>query len=196
MPSRHGTAQTIAFREAIAQWQLSARTQVKRASSLPSSMFGACDPMLEARLVESVESMLAHLHQPGEELTTPNPDGHMRTELVSPGELAALPTLLQHDDPTPGLEDDVVAECIGILVDAVTTGTPETRTAAQQMLLHTFAVRADAAADASVTYLLPGLDAAQAVDGSDADAVADLCQRAAAALLLASMPTDEEIQDP
>ncbi|MGK0300930.1 MAG: hypothetical protein ACI89X_001804 [Planctomycetota bacterium] len=64
MTGQFRTEDPTAFREAISQWQLAARTEVKRSSSLPSSMFDACDPMLEARLAESVEAMMHCLHEP------------------------------------------------------------------------------------------------------------------------------------
>ena len=40
------------FREAVAQWRLNLRTEVKKSSSRPSAMFDASDPMPETGLAE------------------------------------------------------------------------------------------------------------------------------------------------
>jgi hypothetical protein len=57
MPGSRKPSDGEHFTEAIAHWQLDVQTELKRASSLPTAMFDACDPMLEARLAEATESL-------------------------------------------------------------------------------------------------------------------------------------------
>ena len=60
----HNNTDAREYQEAISQWQLAARTEVKKFSSLPSAMFDTCDPMLEACLADPAERMMHRLHEP------------------------------------------------------------------------------------------------------------------------------------
>ena len=79
-----------AFGEAVAQWHLALRTEVKKSSALPTAMFDACDPMVETRLVETAESMLACLQEPAPRLAQPAA-GELRIEHVDAARGHPLP---------------------------------------------------------------------------------------------------------
>ncbi len=99
------------FAAAIARHQLALSTELKRSTSLPSAMFDASDPMLEARLCEATEGIFRLLLEhdaPPDAVTT----GELRLEAVAPQELAelvlvarrgafadpAVPKLAEHED--------------------------------------------------------------------------------------------------
>ena len=124
-PHDHNPDAATAFREAISQWQLAARTEVKRASSLPSSMFDATDAMVEARLGETVDVMMRLLQRPNASGTADRASGeHLerRTEQVSTDELQALPGKIRRDVADADLDDLVASEYLNLLIDACTTG--------------------------------------------------------------------------
>ena len=133
------------YREAISQWRLAARTEVKRASSLPSSMFDACDPMLEACLAESVEAMLECLHEPGMDVGRVDGPIEARGERIAPDDLRALPAALGADDGAPDPDAGRTAEYLGVLVDAVATGSDLTRRAVAALLQRDFDLVGDGA---------------------------------------------------
>lgn len=108
----------IDFHAAIAQWRLALRTEVKRASSLPTAMFDACDPMLETRLAQSAEAMLSLLQEPAPEHRSDESRGEQRLESVSQAELAQLPAQIGATAPAAiDLAADQSAEYLGILAD-------------------------------------------------------------------------------
>ena len=180
------------FREAISQWQLAARTEVKRASSLPSSMFDAADGMVEARLTETVEAMLQLLqHAPADPNQRRASGEHLeqRAEQVSQEELRALPTAFGEDEDTVDvdLDEHVAAEYFNLLVEVWRTGDETTAAEARERLLADFP--ADAAGDldaatAAIAQSLRGL-AGGSVD-ADLQGVERLCAAVAAAARLTS----------
>jgi len=174
-----------AFREVVSQWQLAARTEVKRSSSLPSSMFDACDPMLEAQLAESVEAMMNCLHEPGPDVQPAEPQNlELRTERVDADELRRLPQQIARLDGDVDVEADTRGEYLSLLVDACVTGDDAARAAARVLLRRDFGLEGDltdaaARLQQQLGELLPGDE--QAAD----DAVlTDLCQRVAAEVLV------------
>ena len=178
-----------AFRAAISQWQLAARTEVKRSSSLPSSMFDACDPMLEARLAESVEAMMHCLHQPPEATTETPPTKLLpaRVETVEPNELSALQLLLKNDDAALDLESGVSAEYLGLLIDTCTTADESVQAAARALLQQDFAIAATAdlqQASAALLQCLRELTGTDADDPKNQAQLAELCGAIAASVIL------------
>ncbi len=152
-------------------------------------MFDACDPMLEARLAESVDAMMLCLHQPeAEALAQRNADGpvEMRVETVTAEELANLPQLMAGEQQELDLEGGVSAEYLSLLIDTCTTGDEATQAAARALLFQDFAVAANAdlqqATEALVQCLeeLNGTDA----DGPTHDRLAELCSAIAASVIL------------
>lgn len=77
------------FSAAIARHQLALQTELKRSTSLPSAMFDASDPMLEARLCEATEGIFRQLL---EQDAPPESDegGEVRLEAVAAEELQDL----------------------------------------------------------------------------------------------------------
>lgn len=129
------------FREAVAQWRLNLRTEVKKSSSLPSAMFDACDPMLETRLAESAEAMLTCLQEPGAELRDPGDSAEKRVEHVSADELRQLPTRIAAVEVVPlDLRTGLLAEYLGILTDIACVGNGPAQHGALQLLQRDFAL--------------------------------------------------------
>ena len=144
--SRRNPDESTAFLEAISQWQLAARTELKRASSLPSSMFDASDPMVEARLAEAVDAMMRRLERPQSTPAPANPSGdHLErgTEQVSLEALRALPREIRVDLDAADLDDRISAEYLNVLIDACTTGDAPVRRAARELLAKDFDVAVD-----------------------------------------------------
>ncbi|MCU0864091.1 MAG: hypothetical protein MUC36_09880 [Planctomycetes bacterium] len=185
MPQRREEpAQGTGFTEAIAQWRLQLRTEVKRASSLPSSMFDACDPMLETRLCETAESMLNRLPQPAAGLDRPAPSGEQRIESVSRDELRRLPQRI-HGGPLPPAELDqgLGDEFLAILADLCHAEGGTARERAAQLLVQECGLGADGDLDTAARQLwrlLPGVG--EPMPGAEHE-LAALCRRIAATAL-------------
>ncbi len=193
-----------AFRAAISQWQLAARTEVKRYSSLPSSMFDACDPTLEARLTESVEALMHFLHQPeAEALAKNNSSEHieMRAESVLPEELAKLPQQVRGEEPEVNLESGVSAEYLSLLIDACTTGDDATQEASRALLQQDFAVAINSdlhEATKAMMQCLQDLDANEQEDADQAnhDRFTELCSAIAASVIVESHTENHPEREP
>lgn len=169
-------ADATAFREVISQWQLAARTEVKKSSSLPSSMFDASDPMLEARLTETVEAMMQLLHEPEAAALAKEASGEhleMRVEHVSDEELQKLPSLIRKDLANADLDDKISSEYLNVLIDTCTTGDTPTQAAARELLQQDFAVAADSDLDDATHALFSCM---QQVLGATCDDEADVLQ--------------------
>lgn len=107
-------------RAAIAGWQLRIQTDVKRTSSLPTSMFDACDPMVEAALADSAahifRRLMAYGPPPGYEDLR---EDELRAESVTPREIATMCVQLAGEeqiDP-PDLTEGSDLEYLWILLD-------------------------------------------------------------------------------
>jgi len=140
------SGEATAFREAISQWQLAARTEIKRASSLPSSMFDANDPMLEARLAETVAKMMRLLHRPSDEALNPEvsaPPLDIRVENVELEELRSLPKQICSEFDSADLDDNVASEYLNMLIDTCTTGEEAARRSARELLTEDFDIDCD-----------------------------------------------------
>jgi hypothetical protein len=152
-------------------------------------MFDACDPMLETRLAETTEAMLAHLQRPAPRLDAEDAGAEQRLEAVAPHELSALPKRLARDQHAPDLLTGLGAEYLAVLADAccIATGTPQR--AAVEMLCRDFAVGADADIAQLRQLIDDQVDEPAAGSRPTTDAELDLiCRRIAAALTLHAVP--------
>lgn len=177
------------FREAVAQWRLNLRTEVKKSSSLPSAMFDACDPMLETRLAESAEAMLTCLQEPDGHLRDPGDSHEKRLEQVSPAELQQLPERIAAKDVMPlDLRTGLLAEYLGILTDTACTANGPAQHGAVQLLQRDFALPANADVPAIADLLLQQVQTSLAscdeIAETSAEELTVTCQRLAAALAL------------
>lgn len=177
------------FRETVAQWRLHLRTEVKKTSSLPSAMFDACDPMLETRLAESAEAMLACLQEPADHLRDRSTGADKRLESVSAEDMRNLPAAVDAVAPAPlDLGHGLLPEYLGVLTDAAWHATGPALHGAMQLLRRDFGLGAEA--DAAMLADLLAHQVAQSIatcpDTSEATAeqLAAACQRLAAALAL------------
>jgi len=179
-----------AFREAISDWQLAARTEVKKASSLPSSVFDAADPMVEARLAETVDAMMQLLHRPSADALRKHASGEhleQRAEQVAEAELRELPTKIPRGREDDDLEDGVSPEYLHVLIDACTSGEPESRRTARELLAQDFAVPADADLNQIARALserLRGPDGALGRDDEELNQLDELCRTIAATVVI------------
>ncbi|MCA8975376.1 MAG: hypothetical protein KDC98_11695 [Planctomycetes bacterium] len=107
------------FREALAHWRLEVHTEVKKTSSLPTAMFDATDPMLEMRLAETTEAMLAQLLQPHAHITASADQTERRLERIPVEELRQLPARIAARPPVRlDLLADLGSEYVAVLADA------------------------------------------------------------------------------
>ncbi len=175
------------FGTAVAQWQLALRTEVKRASSLPTSMFDACDPMLETRLAETAEAMLACLQEPDATITQPTHPGEKRLEQVATAELSALPARLHRtaDEPPVDVDDHLSAEYLGVLTDTCGTAEGAPRHGAAQLLVRDFGITPTADLERCTRELASSLLGATSQANLDA-----ICHRIAAAVAVAVAGAD------
>jgi hypothetical protein len=171
------------FPEAVAQWRLQLRTEVKAASSLPTSVFHSRDAMLEAMLAETAETMLASLPPEPAAAAGGDNDGEQRIEHVSRDEIAALPRHLAAGPNTPlDVDDHRAAESLAVLADACLTGDATSAPIAADLLRAQFGIAPDqalAAATAQVQHVLR--QTLRGAPGAEV-ASAQLCQRIATAL--------------
>jgi hypothetical protein len=169
------------FPEAVAQWRLAMRTEVKRTSSLPSSMFDACDPMLEMRLAESTEAMLACLHEPSvPALKELDGASEQRVEKVTADELRVLPQRLRGGEQLAvDVDDGLAGEALAVLADACCSGHEPAAAGAARILQAQFDVAPAAAPELAAAALLPLLE--QTVTGAPASAghLGGICRRIA-----------------
>jgi hypothetical protein len=177
------------FREAVAQWRLNVRTEVKKSSSLPSAMFDACDPMLETRLAESAEAMLACLQEPENHLRDPGDSVDKRLEQVSAQELRQLPAQVAAIQVVPlDLRTGLLAEYLGILTDSACVANGPAQHGAVQLLQRDFGLSAGAdvagLAELLTRQVQDSLAHCEAAGEATAEQLAVACQRLAAALAL------------
>jgi hypothetical protein len=173
------------FREVVATWRLRLHTEVKKASALPTAMFDACDPMLETRLAETAETLLAQLEEPDPVLADDTaPGGDRRLELVSVDELRRLPrAIAAMPSRAPGLDDDLAAEQLGVLADTCCAGDPAMQQRAVARLCRDFGVDGDT--DLQALAQLLDEQARTAIDGDGSeDDLAATCRRIAATVTL------------
>jgi hypothetical protein len=171
------------FPEAVAQWRLALRTELKSASSLPTTLFHTRDAMLEAYLAEATESMLARLHEPAPAVKEPEQPGEKRMEIVTPDELRALPARLRSaGDAVVGLDDHLPAENLAVLADACCSGHEAAAAGAAALLRRLFAIEPEPDPQAAASQLLGCLQQAiVGLPGAEATLTA-LCQRIVAAI--------------
>jgi len=131
------------FQEAIARWQHKLQTEVRKTSSLPTAMFDACDPMLEAKLAETTEGIFTWLlnHGPPSDQQQ-KPQSELHLEMVAREEIAAcIRQVLSQPPPTaPLLDDNAIVERLGVLVDACCTGDPAVQKHAARHLCREFEI--------------------------------------------------------
>ena len=182
------------FEEAIAHHRLELHTELKKTTSLPSAMFDASDPMLEARLCEATESIFRCLL----ELDTPDDDkeaGEQRLEGVTPAELHELLCTAAGEmsgDDVPALEDGLAREFAVILADTCSRGYGVASKQAAALL------RRDSS---SMLHDLTELTRAVAARVSGDEPVADpktfdaLCHRVATAILHSVYSSTDQDED-
>lgn len=123
------------FQEAIARHQLALQTELKRSSSLPTAMFDASDPMLEARLCEATESIFRSLREHDVAPDDDTPAADLRLERVGISETAMLVRACLRGDyapePAPDLREHEQEEYFAILAEtsARAHGAPQQRAA-------------------------------------------------------------------
>ena len=186
MQPRHQDATPAgpAFGEAVAQWRLDLRTEVKKASALPTAMFDACDPMIETQLVDAAESMLACLQQPAPSLSIQT-TGELRIELVEAAELRRLPQLLQQGGaPLLRLDDGLQAEYFAVLLDSWAQPESSSRQTAARLLARDFAPGSNGQTEWDAGELWSCTQAVLAGEGDADGRLAELCKRIAAAAIL------------
>lgn len=181
--------QAACFPEAIAQWRLALRTEVKSSSSLPTTVFHSRDPMLEALIAERAETMLAQLHEPAEPVAAPSTPCEKRIEIVLPDEMRTLPQRLRDSAPARiGVDDHLDDESLAVLADACFCGHEAAAVGATWLLRRHFGIAADtdpADAASRLAACLRGVVAGH----PDADAnLADVCRRIAAEIAAANAP--------
>ncbi len=184
------------YPEAVAQWRLDLRTEVKRASALPSSVFSACDPMIESLLAETAESMLALLQEPSPQAAFTPPEGEdKRLETVTGDELRALPARIAAGGPTDvHLDAGLTGEYLAVLTDACGSG-HETAARGASILLHRdFGIRGNDGCLDETAALQELLDKVIGGNG-DAAQLAEICQRLSAAVIAHQAPADEHGDD-
>jgi hypothetical protein len=179
--------QGASFPEAVAQWRLALRTEVKSSSSLPTTVFHTRDAMLEALIAERTETMLAQLHEPVGPVAAPSTPGEQRIEIVLPDELSRLPQRLRDGAPAHvEVDDHLTAESLAVLTDACFSGHETAAIGATWLLRRHFGIAADAAPEDAAAQLATCLRAVVA-GHPDADAnLADVCRRIAAEIAAAS----------
>lgn len=180
--------QGASFPEAIAQWRLALRTEVKSSSSLPTTVFHTRDAMLEALLAERTEMMLAQLHEPTARVAAPAPAAELRIEIVLPDELRTLPQRLADGAPAHiDVDDHLTAESLAVLTDACFSGHETAAIGATWLLRRHYGISGELApADAAAQ--LTGCLRAVVAGNPDADAnLADICRRIAAEIAAANV---------
>ncbi|MBM4063443.1 MAG: hypothetical protein FJ265_20435 [Planctomycetes bacterium] len=172
------------FREAIAQWRLAVHTEVKRASTLPTAMFDACDPMLETWLAETAGAVLGRMPEPPAWLAE-DEDGEQRLETVHADDLRALPRRLGAAAAAADLGEGLGAEYLAVLADVCCRAEGAPRRVAVRRLAEDFGVADGTDLDALAQRLQQEAGAAiepGADPGRDAE-LAAACQRVAAAVV-------------
>lgn len=174
------------FGAAVASWQLDVQTEVKKTSTLPTAMFDACDPMLEARLCEAADAMFQFLLTQAMPARDDADPARLELESVSTGELAALLRRLGEAPavPPPPLDGDGDGELLGILADACCSREPALREHAGRHLAQRFAVGADTDPLQLAAALVQQLQAVLPPASADGDRrLQRTCEQIAAAVL-------------
>ena len=200
------------FEAAIARHRLDLQTQLKRSTSLPSAMFDASDPMLEARLCAATEGIFQKLLEWDAPRALPT-GGEQRLEKISKHELVGVLMAALHGEfdgqshgaTAPRLDEHKDEEFFAILAEAAarSTGKPQERA---QSLLTAQHARDAATIDDAARALADALTATlrgtcgPSVDG-DGDAMDDeslalqqLCERVAASVARAAQSTQPHVE--
>ncbi|MBM3963144.1 MAG: hypothetical protein FJ306_14780 [Planctomycetes bacterium] len=166
------------FPEAVAQWRLTLRTEVKTTSSLPTSVFHARDATLEAMLAASTEAMLARLQTPSRAANARAAvSPGQRLERIGVAELQALPTLLRAGgDRPPRIDDHARTEAIGVLADAALGADEAAAATAAGLLQECFGIGAGGDRDADAAQLRRYLSAALPADAAGGQALAAIAR--------------------
>jgi hypothetical protein len=152
-------------------------------------MFDSCDPMLEARLAESVEAMMSCLHEPDtDEINEKQTPHHIeiRVEKVEASELQKLPQWMPNEIAKLDLDSGLTAEYLSLLVDSCTTGDAPTQIAARALLRRDFGVESQADLQTTTTALLECLHeliGESTNDDISEEQLAELCGAIAASII-------------
>jgi len=194
------------FEAAIARHRLDLQTQLKRSTSLPSAMFDASDPMLEARLCAATEGIFQKLLEWDAPREMPT-GGEQRLEKINKHELVGVLTAALHGEfdraNAPQLDEHKHEEFFAILAEAAARSTGKPQERAQSLLAaqhaHDAATIDDAAralADALTATLRGTCDPSVDGDGDAMDddslALQQLCERVAASVARAAQATQHD----
>ncbi len=174
------------FTAAIARHQLALQTELKRSTSLPSQMFDASDPMLEARLCEATESIFRKLleHDAPPDAA---PGGEVRLEAVLASELRELVLVARRgafdDDAAPALAEHKDQEFQALLAETCARSHGGAQHRAAQLLRGELAL-GPGDLDALTQDLATRLGAMRAgTDQAQAEAMVLACRKLAATVL-------------
>ena len=196
------------FEAAIARHRLDLQTQLKHSTSLPSAMFDASDPMLEARLCAATEGIFQKLLEWDAPRALPT-GGEQRLEKISKHELVGVLMAALHGEfdraTAPRLDEHKDEEFFAILAEAAARSTGKAQERAQSLLTAQHARDAatidDAAralADALTATLRGTCDPSVDGDGDAMDedslALQQLCERVAASVARAAQTTQPHVE--
>jgi len=200
------------FEAAIARHRLDLQTQLKRSTSLPSAMFDASDPMLEARLCAATEGIFQKLLEWDAPRALPT-GGEQRLEKIGKHELVGVLMAALHGEfdgqsggaNAPRLDEHKDEEFFAILAEAAARSTGKAQERAQSLLAaqhaHDAATIDDAAralADALTATLRGTCDTSVDGDGDAMDedslALQQLCERVAASVARAAQTTQPHVE--
>ncbi|MGE3174716.1 MAG: hypothetical protein AB7O97_18940 [Planctomycetota bacterium] len=181
------------FQAAIARHQLHLQTELKRSTSLPSAMFDASDPMLEARLCAATEEIFRCLLEHDQPQST-GEAGEQRLEPVSRPEVAELLVAAVRgefaDQEPPDLAEFLDTELPVLLAETCARSHGQAQERAAELLRGDHPI-GPVELDALTGELHLLLGDASAAD-ADARAVADTCRRIAATALRCTAELGDE----
>jgi hypothetical protein len=128
-PTREGVLAALAAR------RRAAGRAVEQASGIPLALFGACDPMVEAKLLEDAMQLLRQMTVDTELMpTSPPPD--VAANAVEPADIEALVRGLAGvaAEPEPDLLEGAAVERLWVLLDIAVAGTGVARQRATAQL--------------------------------------------------------------
>jgi hypothetical protein len=174
------------FQAAIARHQLNLHTELKRSTSLPSAMFDATDPMLEARLCAATEELFRCLLEHDQPLAAAAGD-QQRLEPVARDEVAGLLAAALAgafaDTTTPDLSEFEDAELQALLAETCARSHGQAQFHAAELLRGQRPFGAGHL-DELTHELAQSLGALHALPNGDDDAnMTAICRKVAAAVL-------------
>lgn len=109
--------------------------EVERTSGIPLAIFAACDPMIEAKLIEDAMQLLTKMNVDAALVpTSPPPD--VAANAIRPEDVDALLSSVTevHDEAEPDLLEDLAVERLWVLLDIAVVGSGVARQRATAQL--------------------------------------------------------------